>query len=87
MRGKNVLKIDTVAILSDAKDQAQAELILRGILNSLKAAEGNYILFVEDISFFAKDNPAFGADVAKSLRQLVESGKIQILANSTNRKL
>src|SRR5215203_4172633 len=84
LRGKNVFKIDTAAIIADAKSQAQVESIFLNVLDQVKAAKGNHILFIEDLTALAKESPTFGAEVAKSLRQTVIDGKIQILTTGTN---
>ena len=83
LRGKNVLSIEMAAILADAKNQTQAETILSNLLNEINFDKGSYILFIDDISVFGKENPAFGASVADKLRQALETGKVQIFSTST----
>src|SRR5688500_5432041 len=84
LRWKNVFKIDTAAIMADAKSQSHAQTIFLNVFEQVKAAKGNHILFIEDLTALAKESPMFGAKVAKNLRQSIIDGKIRILTTGTN---
>jgi ATP-dependent Clp protease ATP-binding subunit ClpB len=64
LRGKRIVKIDLPSIFTDSKTTAEVSAHLDSAFKQVEATNGRAILFVEDISGFVKDNPAFGTVVA-----------------------
>ena len=84
LRGKRILKLDLGLLISDSDNVQQVAARLQGVLKQVENAKENVILYVENISVFSKNNPIFGAEIAKYLRQSIAAGKIQYISSATS---
>jgi len=83
LRGKQILKIDTASLPADSKNQTEAATLFQNALNEVTKVGGKVVLYLEDISSFAKQNPLFGAEIADGLRKFLVDGKTQVLSAGT----
>jgi len=83
LRGKQILKIDTASLPADSKNQTEAATLFQNALNEVTKVGGKVVLYLEDISSFAKQNPLFGAEIADGLRKFPVDGKTQVLSAGT----
>jgi len=83
LRGKRILKIDTASLLADSKNRTEAATLFQNALDQVTKANGNVVLYLEDISSFARQNPLFGAEIADGLRKFLVDGKTQVLSAGT----
>jgi len=83
LRGKKILKSDTASLPADSKNQTEAATLFQNALNEVTKAGGKVVLYLEDISSFAKQNPLFGAEIPDGLRKFPVDGKTQVLSAGT----
>ena len=83
LRGKKILRIDTASLLADSKNQTEAATLFQNALIEVGKAGGNVVLYLKDVSSFAKLNPLFGAEIADGLRKFPVDGKTQVLSAVT----
>ncbi len=80
LRGKKIFKLDLGAVIADSANTAQLNARLQEIVRQVESVKDKAILYVENISIFSKVNPVFGIEIAKTLRQSIADGKIQVIS-------
>jgi len=80
---KNVIELDTNALLASFKNKGELETELLRILNQAIAA-GNIILYIRDLSGFLGSAKGVGVNLPSLLSPYLSSGNLQVITSATN---
>lgn len=78
---KRLVRLDTAAIMTSAKDRASCEALLVSIFNEVVKA-GNVIVVIDEFALFVRDTAALGVEVQSLLAPYLSSGGVQLVAVS-----
>src|SRR5205085_7725314 len=75
LKGKRVWALDIGAVLAGSKYRGEFEERLKAVLNEIKTAEGNLILFIDELHTIVGAGAAEGAvDAANLLKPMLSRG-------------
>jgi ATP-dependent Clp protease ATP-binding subunit ClpC len=84
LRGRDVLSIDMGAMLAGAKFRGEFEERLKAVINEVRAAEGQIILFFDELHQAVGAGAAEGAiDAATMLKPALARGELQAIGATT----
>ena len=81
LRGKRILKINPAQIVADSANEADLDKRLSNAIAFAKSYGEKAIVFVEDFSSFASENPLFGNQVAAKLRNALVAENIKFISS------
>lgn len=82
---KNIVVVDTKAVISGAKDQIMFNRRMAAILKEVESSNGKIILFIKDIHLIFRDgsNEAGKKNVGALLRSMINEQQLQCIATTT----
>jgi ATP-dependent Clp protease ATP-binding subunit ClpB len=84
LKGKRVWSLDIGALLAGAKYRGEFEERLKAVLNEIKTAEGNLILFIDELHTIVGAGAAEGAvDAANMLKPMLARGELRCIGATT----
>jgi ATP-dependent Clp protease ATP-binding subunit ClpB len=84
LKGKRVWALDIGALLAGAKYRGEFEERLKAVLNEIKNAEGNLILFIDELHTIVGAGAAEGAvDAANLLKPMLARGELRAVGATT----
>lgn len=84
MKSKQVLSLDLAAVMAGAGVKGQMEERLKGILKDVQAAEGNVILFLDELHTMVNAGKGEGSmDMANLLKPALARGELQLVGATT----
>jgi ATP-dependent Clp protease ATP-binding subunit ClpB len=84
LKGKRVWALDIGALLAGAKYRGEFEERLKAVLNEIKNAEGNLILFIDELHTIVGAGAAEGAvDAANMLKPMLARGELRAVGATT----
>jgi len=84
LKGKRVWALDIGAMLAGAKYRGEFEERLKAVLNEIKNAEGNLILFIDELHTIVGAGAAEGAvDAANMLKPMLARGELRCIGATT----
>ncbi|TMM12916.1 MAG: ATP-dependent chaperone ClpB [Actinobacteria bacterium] len=84
LKGKRVWALDVGALLAGAKYRGEFEERLKAVLNEIKNAEGNLILFIDELHTIVGAGSAEGAvDAANMLKPMLARGELRCIGATT----
>jgi ATP-dependent Clp protease ATP-binding subunit ClpB len=84
LKGKRVWGLDIGALLAGAKYRGEFEERLKAVLNEVRAAEGNLILFIDELHTIVGAGAAEGAvDAANMLKPMLARGELRCIGATT----
>jgi ATP-dependent Clp protease ATP-binding subunit ClpB len=84
LKGKRVWALDIGALLAGAKYRGEFEERLKAVLNEIKAAEGQLILFIDELHTIVGAGAAEGAvDAANMLKPMLARGELRAIGATT----
>ncbi|HLX21466.1 MAG TPA: AAA family ATPase [Gaiellaceae bacterium] len=84
LKGKRVWALDVGALLAGAKYRGEFEERLKAVLNEIKNAEGNLILFIDELHTIVGAGSAEGAvDAANMLKPMLARGELRAVGATT----
>src|ERR1700746_400501 len=84
LKGKRVWALDIGALLAGAKYRGEFEERLKAVLNEIKNAEGNLILFIDELHTIVGAGAAEGAvDAANMLKPMLARGELRTIGATT----
>jgi len=84
LKGKRVWALDIGALLAGAKYRGEFEERLKAVLNEIKAAEGELILFIDELHTIVGAGAAEGAvDAANMLKPMLARGELRAIGATT----
>src|SRR5205807_7841 len=84
LRGKRLLALDLGAIVAGAKYRGEFEERLKAILSEIEAAEGNVILFIDEMHTLVGAGRADGAmDASNLLKPALARGQLHCVGATT----
>jgi len=84
LKGKRVWALDIGALLAGAKYRGEFEERLKAVLNEIKSAEGNLILFIDELHTIVGAGAAEGAvDAANMLKPMLARGELRAVGATT----
>ena len=78
LRDKRLLKLETAALFSNAKNEAEISQIIKSIFNELTATKGEVILFVDELTNFVGSSA-----INDALTNALLQGKAHIIGGSS----
>src|SRR5438309_174717 len=84
LKGKRVWALDIGAMLAGSKYRGEFEERLKAVLNEIKAAEGQLILFIDELHTIVGAGAAEGAvDAANMLKPMLARGELRAIGATT----
>jgi ATP-dependent Clp protease ATP-binding subunit ClpB len=84
LKGKRVWALDIGALLAGAKYRGEFEERLKAVLNEIKAAEGQIILFIDELHTIVGAGASEGAvDAANMLKPMLARGELRLVGATT----
>jgi ATP-dependent Clp protease ATP-binding subunit ClpB len=84
LKGKRVWALDIGALLAGSKYRGEFEERLKAVLNEIKAAEGELILFIDELHTIVGAGAAEGAvDAANMLKPMLARGELRCVGATT----
>ncbi|HEY2072863.1 MAG TPA: Clp protease N-terminal domain-containing protein, partial [Gaiellaceae bacterium] len=84
LKGKRVWALDVGALLAGSKYRGEFEERLKAVLNEIKNAEGNVILFIDELHTIVGAGAAEGAvDAANLLKPMLARGELRCVGATT----
>jgi len=84
LKGKRVWALDIGAMLAGSKYRGEFEERLKAVLNEIKAAEGELILFIDELHTIVGAGAAEGAvDAANMLKPMLARGELRAIGATT----
>ncbi len=84
LKGKRVWALDIGALLAGAKYRGEFEERLKAVLNEITSAEGNLILFIDELHTIVGAGAAEGAvDAANMLKPMLARGELRCIGATT----
>jgi len=84
LKGKRVWALDIGALLAGAKYRGEFEERLKAVLNEIKAAEGELIIFIDELHTIVGAGAAEGAvDAANMLKPMLARGELRCVGATT----
>jgi ATP-dependent Clp protease ATP-binding subunit ClpB len=84
LKGKRVWALDVGALLAGSKYRGEFEERLKAVLNEIKSAEGNVILFIDELHTIVGAGAAEGAvDAANLLKPMLARGELRCVGATT----
>jgi ATP-dependent Clp protease ATP-binding subunit ClpB len=84
LKGKRVWALDIGALLAGAKYRGEFEERLKAVLNEIRAAEGQLILFIDELHTIVGAGAAEGAvDAANMLKPMLARGELRAVGATT----
>ncbi|MBA2358681.1 MAG: AAA family ATPase [Actinobacteria bacterium] len=84
LKGKRVWALDIGALLAGSKYRGEFEERLKAVLNEIKAAEGEIVLFVDELHTIVGAGAAEGAvDAANMLKPMLARGELRAVGATT----
>jgi ATP-dependent Clp protease ATP-binding subunit ClpB len=84
LKGKRVWALDIGSLLAGAKYRGEFEERLQAVLNEIKAAEGQLILFIDELHTIVGAGAAEGAvDAANMLKPMLARGELRAVGATT----
>jgi ATP-dependent Clp protease ATP-binding subunit ClpB len=84
LKGKRVWALDIGALLAGSKYRGEFEERLKAVLNEIKAAEGQLILFIDELHTIVGAGAAEGAvDAANLLKPMLARGELRAVGATT----
>jgi ATP-dependent Clp protease ATP-binding subunit ClpB len=84
LKGKRVWALDIGSLLAGAKYRGEFEERLKAVLNEIKAAEGELILFIDELHTIVGAGAAEGAvDAANMLKPMLARGELRAIGATT----
>jgi ATP-dependent Clp protease ATP-binding subunit ClpB len=84
LKGKRVWALDVGALLAGAKYRGEFEERLKAVLSEIKNAEGNLILFIDELHTIVGAGSAEGAvDAANMLKPMLARGELRCIGATT----
>jgi ATP-dependent Clp protease ATP-binding subunit ClpB len=84
LKGKRVWALDIGALLAGSKYRGEFEERLKAVLNEIKAAEGEIILFIDELHTIVGAGAAEGAvDAANLLKPMLARGELRAIGATT----
>jgi ATP-dependent Clp protease ATP-binding subunit ClpB len=84
LKGKRVWALDIGALLAGAKYRGEFEERLKAVLNEVRAAEGNLVLFIDELHTIVGAGAAEGAvDAANMLKPMLARGELRAVGATT----
>jgi len=84
LKGKRVWALDIGAMLAGAKYRGEFEERLKAVLNEIKNAEGNLVLFIDELHTIVGAGAAEGAvDAANMLKPMLARGELRCIGATT----
>ncbi|MDX6484013.1 MAG: ATP-dependent Clp protease ATP-binding subunit ClpB, partial [Gaiellaceae bacterium] len=84
LKGKRVWALDVGALLAGAKYRGEFEERLKAVLNEIKSAEGQVVLFIDELHTIVGAGAAEGAvDAANLLKPMLARGELRCIGATT----
>jgi ATP-dependent Clp protease ATP-binding subunit ClpB len=84
LKGKRVWQLDIGAMLAGAKYRGEFEERLKAVLEEIKAAEGELIVFIDELHTIVGAGAAEGAvDAANMLKPMLARGELRVVGATT----
>jgi ATP-dependent Clp protease ATP-binding subunit ClpB len=84
LKGKRVWALDIGALLAGSKYRGEFEERLKAVLNEIKAAEGELVLFIDELHTIVGAGAAEGAvDAANMLKPMLARGELRAVGATT----
>ena len=84
LKGKRVWALDIGALLAGSKYRGEFEERLKAVLNEIRNAEGNLILFIDELHTIVGAGAAEGAvDAANMLKPMLSRGELRCIGATT----
>jgi len=84
LRGKRVLALDLVGLMSDTKYRGEFEKRLKSLVDEIVAAHRNVILFIDEVHMLAQAKGAEGSlNIADVLKPALARGEMQVVGATT----
>src|SRR5213076_3362006 len=84
LKGKRVWALDIGALLAGSKYRGEFEERLKAVLNEIKAAEGEIVLFIDELHTIVGAGAAEGAvDAANMLKPMLARGELRAIGATT----
>jgi ATP-dependent Clp protease ATP-binding subunit ClpB len=84
LKGKRVWQLDIGALLAGAKYRGEFEERLKAVLQEIKAAEGELIVFIDELHTIVGAGAAEGAvDAANMLKPMLARGELRVVGATT----
>lgn len=84
LKNKSLLSLDLSGLIAGTKYRGEFEQRLKGIVDELKAAERNIIVFIDEVQSLAEAGEATGAiDAADILKPELARGELQVIGATT----
>jgi ATP-dependent Clp protease ATP-binding subunit ClpB len=84
LKGKRVWALDIGALLAGSKYRGEFEERLKAVLNEIKAAEGEIVLFIDELHTIVGAGAAEGAvDAANLLKPMLARGELRAIGATT----
>jgi ATP-dependent Clp protease ATP-binding subunit ClpB len=84
LKGKRVWQLDIGAMLAGAKYRGEFEERLKAVLEEIKAAEGDLVVFIDELHTIVGAGAAEGAvDAANMLKPMLARGELRVVGATT----
>jgi ATP-dependent Clp protease ATP-binding subunit ClpB len=84
LKGKRVWQLDIGALLAGAKYRGEFEERLKAVLQEIKAAEGELVVFIDELHTIVGAGAAEGAvDAANMLKPMLARGELRVVGATT----
>ena len=84
LKDKQLIELDMGALIAGAKYRGEFEERLKGVLNSVKKADGNIILFIDEIHNLVGAGKTEGSmDAANLLKPMLARGELKCIGATT----
>src|SRR6476469_3255814 len=84
LKGKRVWQLDIGAMLAGAKYRGEFEARLKAVLEEIKAAEGELVVFIDELHTIVGAGAAEGAvDAANMLKPMLARGELRVVGATT----
>src|SRR5207249_5333104 len=84
LKGKRVWALDIGALLAGSKYRGEFEERLKAVLNEIKSAEGQIILFIDELHTIVGAGAAEGAvDAGNMMKPLLARGELRAVGATT----
>ena len=84
---KRILSLEIASLIAGAKMQGEFEERLKGVVDEIKASDGQYILFIDEIhTVVGAGRSSGGLDASNMLKPALAMGQLQCIGATTNRE-
>jgi ATP-dependent Clp protease ATP-binding subunit ClpB len=84
LRGKQVYRLDTAALLDGARSIEEFDAHLREVLSEVEAARGRVILFVDQTTTLVGANAAHGANASRMIVDALAAGTLRVVGAASS---